>query len=202
MLLDVPLPSRSAVQLLARIRNEYTHGRLPVLVVTTSARADAKLLAAADDVVFQPIGAAELRLRITNAVSADRSPGAAPRPEVPEVLRLPDAALHDSKSGRIDAKRIAEYLDVPLKAVSSAIGREYKTVFKTPAAPALQSALDPIARTLRALQRYFDRRQESLAWLNTPNPELDSGRPLDLLLHGQADVVADMLEGALAGVTT
>ena len=35
-----------------------------------------------------------------------------------------------------------------------------------------------------------------------PNAELDDKRPKDLLLDGRAEVIADMLEGALAGVTS
>ena len=51
--------------------------------------------------------------------------------------------LHDPESGRLDARRIAEYLDIPLRALADALGKKYTTVHKTPAAPSLQPDLRP-----------------------------------------------------------
>jgi hypothetical protein len=108
---------------------------------------------------------------------------------------------HTVDMKRIDARKLALYLGLSLASLANAIGKDYKAVFKTPASKSLQPALAPIHRTVAALDRYFDRREESLAWLNTANPELGAKRPKGLLLEGKAEIVADMLEGALAGVT-
>jgi hypothetical protein len=109
-------------------------------------------------------------------------------------------ALHDLRSGRIDAKLVAAYLDVPLSTLARAVGKDYKAVFKSPGSAALQPGLAPIHRTVVAMERIFGSRSSALAWLNSPNGELDGRTPLSVVMAGRAEVVADMLEGTLAGV--
>jgi putative PIN family toxin of toxin-antitoxin system len=126
---------------------------------------------------------------VREAVAAYARPRSAPAP-----------SLHDPASGRIDAKRLAAYLDVPLSALARAAGKDYKAVFKSPASAPLQPRLAPIHRTVVALERILGSRSRALAWLNSPNGELDGKTPLSLVMAGKAEVVADMLEGTLAGV--
>ncbi len=110
-------------------------------------------------------------------------------------------ALHDPRSGRIDAKLVAAYLDVPLSALARAVGKEYKAVFKSPASAPLQPRLAPIHRTVVAAERIFSgSRSRVVAWMNSPNGELDGRTPLSVVMAGRAEVVADMLDGLLAGV--
>jgi hypothetical protein len=156
----------------------------------------------AADVVVEPYEAAELRMRVDRTVSSLRPTAVIDPPSATTGAARPRLIeLHDSATGRIDARKLARYLGIPLTSLANAIDKDYKAVFKTPASESLQPALAPIHRTVVALDRYFDRRDESLAWLNTANPELGAKRPKDLLLDGKAEIVADMLEGALAGVT-
>ena len=112
----------------------------------------------------------------------------------------PAPSLHDPRTRRIDAKRLATYLDVPLSALARAAGKDYKAVFKSPASAPLQPRLAPVHRTVVALERILGSRSRALAWLNSPNGELDGKTPLALVMAGKAEVVADMLEGTLAGV--
>ena len=110
-------------------------------------------------------------------------------------------ALHDPRSGRIDAKLVAAYLDVPLSALARALGKDYKAVFKSPASAPLQPRLAPIHRTVVAAERIFGgSRRRAVAWMNSPNGELDGRTPLSFIMSGRAEVVADMLDGLLAGV--
>jgi hypothetical protein len=109
-------------------------------------------------------------------------------------------SLHDPASGRIDAKLVAAYLDVRLSALARAVGKDYKAVFKSPASAPLQPSLAPIHRTVVAMERIFGNRSSARAWLNSPNGELDGRTPLSVVMAGRAEVVADMLEGTLAGV--
>ena len=109
-------------------------------------------------------------------------------------------ALHDPGSGRIDARRLAEYLDVPLAALARAVGKDYKAVFKSPASAPLQPRLAPIHRTVVATERVFSDRTSALAWLNSPNGEFGGKTPLSLVMSGKAEAVADLVEGTLAGV--
>ena len=112
----------------------------------------------------------------------------------------PAPSLHDPRTHRIDARRLASYLDVPLSALARALGKDYKAVFKTPASAPLQARLAPIHSTVIALDRALGGRTHSLAWLNSPNGELDGRTPLSIFLAGRAEVVAHMVEGTMAGV--
>jgi uncharacterized protein (DUF2384 family) len=108
--------------------------------------------------------------------------------------------LHDAESGRIDAKKLAHYLGVPLAALSRAVGKQYKAAFKSPTSAGLHAALAPVHRAVVALHRVYDDRKHELVWLQTPHPDLDDTAPMQLILSGKAEVVADLLEGALAGI--
>ena len=220
IVLDVSMPSASGREIFNRLRRHFPE--TPVILEMTTMRMgrSMNLMRLADDVVVEPYEPAELRMRVDSALAARarlaRPPlvaelhdPAEPRMRVDAAVaaraRLPlpplAAELHDPATGRIDAKKLADYLGIPLASLANAIGKEYKAVFKTPASEPLQSALAPIHRTVMVLHRYFGGRKKSLAWLNTANPELEAKRPKDLVLEGKAEIVADMLEGALAGVT-
>lgn len=194
VILDMTRPKPEDASVVRRIREQAPHLKVVFLANVESLARRPGLGRAADEVVLQPFAPAELRFRVERAVQ--HTPGPYSKPP------LLVADLHDRKTGRIDAKRLAEYLALPLSALARAVGRDYKGVFKTPASESLQPVLEPIHRTAVALHRYFRHRRETLAWLNTPNPELDGQRPRDLVLEGKAEVIADMLEASLAGVVT
>jgi hypothetical protein len=112
------------------------------------------------------------------------------------------AELHCPESGRLDARRIAEYLNVPLTQVARALGVKYQTLYKTPDGPAVQPSLFAIKRVLDILVRVIGERATILAWLNTPHPDLGGRTALAMILEGYADAVAELLEDAMAGMLT
>ena len=116
------------------------------------------------------------------------------------VPAIPLQQLNDPVTGRLDAARVADYLSVPLKQLSETLGRNYSTVHKTPTAPAIQETLRSIKRSLVILEDVLGSRSSALAWLNSPNPDLGQRTPIDVLLEGHAQVIEDMLEGALEGI--
>ncbi len=126
------------------------------------------------------------------------SPVAPRAPEVPQPIKN----LHDPASGRLDAKRIAEYLDISLTDLASAMDEDYKALHKTPAKKAVQPQLAPIARALQILLQLYGSRKDVLAWLNTAHPQLARRTSMSLILEGKATVVLDMLEAALDGLPT
>jgi len=140
--------------------------------------------------------AADVEARINRLASSVREAVAAYAPSGPSLV----AELHDPESGRIDARRLASYLDVPLSALSRVIGKQYKAVFKSPSSGVLQARLAPLHRLVVALQRLFGERSRVLVWLNSPNAELGGVAPIGLVMEGRAEVVADLVEGTLAGV--
>jgi hypothetical protein len=115
-------------------------------------------------------------------------------------LDVPLTELHDPRSGRIDAGRVADFLGVALPKVAAAVGASYGAVHKTPAAPSLQKGLGPMKRSLALLSRATRNRREARAWLNTPHPDLGEKTPLDVILEGHADAVVTLLENAMAGL--
>ena len=116
----------------------------------------------------------------------------------PVIVSLQE--LHDPETGRLDASQFAEYLKIPLKQLTQALGKSYGAVHKTPSAPDLQPRLRSLKRSLEILEQVFPSRATVLAWLNNPHPDLGRRTPLEVILQGYPDAVEDMLEAALIGL--
>jgi hypothetical protein len=117
--------------------------------------------------------------------------------EVPEVI-LPE--LHDAKTGRIDAQKVADFLGVPLKQLSEGLGLNYKAVHRSPSAAGFQHVLRPVKRSLELLHEFLGSAAAIRAWLNTPHPDLDGTSALETILEGKAGAVTLILENAWNGV--
>jgi len=115
------------------------------------------------------------------------------------VLSLPLPELHDPESGRIDARRIADYLHIPLVQLAPTLGRKYTTLHKTPDALAVQPDLASIKRTLEILAQVFGSPGTVRAWLNSRHPDLGGRTALSVILEGHAPIVEQMLEDAVVG---
>jgi len=124
-------------------------------------------------------------------------PRPAPAPS-PWAALLPE--LHNPASGRLDARRIAAWLGLPLKTLAPSLERAYATVHKTPDAPGLQPGLRVYLRIASALTHLAGSQAGAQVWLNAPNPDLDGAVPLALLQEGHAETIAQLLEDALAGM--
>lgn len=110
--------------------------------------------------------------------------------------------LHDSRSGRIDAHRLADWFGLPLKALARALGRGYTTIHRTPASRAVQDELRVYLRIASALHRLVGSDVAARVWLNAPNPDLGSEMPRTLMERSlsDAEVVAELLEDSLLGM--
>jgi CheY-like chemotaxis protein len=195
----------------------------PVLITVDKAKAalavrDADVNVA--DLLLKPFAEPELAFRIDRCIRAGRRARSAavryaadrgellvspPMMSLAEPVSVPSpgpspSGLRDPNNGRLDAKRVADYLDVSLKQLADALGENYKAIHKTPSKAALQPKLLPIERTVSILDERFGGRGRARAWLNTPHPVLDGRTGLDLILAGHATVVSDMLEAAEAGL--
>jgi uncharacterized protein (DUF2384 family) len=109
------------------------------------------------------------------------------------------AELHDPKSGRLDARRIAAYLGISLSSLAAATGRSVAAIHKAPAADSLQQALAPVALTISLLSEILESKEQVRTWLHSPHPDLGNQIPMKLILDGHAGAVADMLASAMAG---
>ena len=107
--------------------------------------------------------------------------------------------LCDERSGRLDAKRIAQRLGVSVNRLAPATGVSQQALSKRPDSPRAQKGLAFIARVLAALDELHPAAGAKM-WLNTPRFRLGDAAPLELILQGRADAVARMLERALEGI--
>ena len=116
------------------------------------------------------------------------------------TLLLPLVDLFDPESGRLDAQRIAAYIGIPLAYLAAALGKNYRAVHKTPAAPTLQAGLAPVKRALDILAELGFDRDATRAWFNNPLPQFASETPAHLLRHGRAPALTALLEDIRAGL--
>jgi hypothetical protein len=121
-------------------------------------------------------------------------------PTSPQSAFLPE--LHDPRSGRIDARRLADRFGLPLTTLARTLGREYTTIHRTPASRAIQDGLRIYLRIASALHRLVGSDAAARVWLNAPNPDLDSEMPRILMERSlrDAEVVAELLEDSLLGM--
>ena len=115
-------------------------------------------------------------------------------------MRVVLPELHDEKTGRVDAQKLADYMGVPLKRLADGLGLPYKTIHRNPAAEAFQGVLKPVKRSLDILDDFFRKPELVRVWLNTPHPDLDGSTALETILKNRAEAVRIILENALAGV--
>jgi CheY-like chemotaxis protein len=118
----------------------------------------------------------------------------------PPKLSLSTAAeLHNPRSGRLDAGRVAEFFGLAPARLAKILGRSPQALHKTPDAESLQEHLAVFARIATSLLSAFKGREGARIWLNSPHPDLDETRPIELLKKKKPDVVAELLEDALLG---
>jgi hypothetical protein len=108
--------------------------------------------------------------------------------------------LHDKATGRIDARKVAVYMGVPLKRLAEDLQLNYKAMHRNPSAEAFQSVLKPIKRSLEILHEFFNKPETIRVWLNTPHPDLDGSTALEMIFAGNSTAVLRILENAAAGV--
>jgi hypothetical protein len=120
----------------------------------------------------------------------------------PRLLRRPLRVvlpeLH-ATSGRIDARKIAEFLDIKLTELCKGLDLNYSAVHKSSDSVNIQSALQPVKRSLEILQDLFENRDTIRAWLNVSHPELGM-TPLEAILSKKSEALQGMLENALEGI--
>ena len=155
------------------------------------------------DFIVEAEDAGELRLRANRLLARGKARGLedAVKPSSPtrlEALRHTVPQLH-AQNGRLDARAVSTLYGVSLAALARALGRSEQTVHKTPTAHTIQPTLRLYERVAAMLLRLTGSEIGLRAWLNASNPELEEEAPLTLLLNGEGEVVADLLEDVLCG---
>ncbi len=147
----------------------------------------------------------ELRLRANRLLARGsghgnglQSPESATASPPPDVLRHTVLRLH-AADGRLDARAVSALYGISLAALARAIGRSEQAVHKTPTAASIQSALSVYERIAAMLLRLTGSETGLRAWMQASNPELEDELPMTLLLNGEGQVVAELLEDVSRG---
>ena len=189
ILLDVVMPGQNGTGVLEMVRGSAGH--VPVVMMCTKKSIPGEIPAGAADCIAKPFEARELVMRVRRALEAAR--------RVP-VLEVSSRELHDPESGRIDAKRVAEFLGVPLAQLAPTLGVNYPALHKTPDTAAVQPGLRPIKQSIDLVSRITLSQSDARAWLNSPHPDLGGKTPIEVILAGQAGAIVTMLGNAMAGI--
>ena len=147
------------------------------------------------DVLRTPFTDPELKIRL-DCLSV-MQPTISFWPSVPGTEAPED--LHDPKTGRIDAKKIAEAFGMSLRALAAALKRKPQSISKTPAAESLQEDLSHYRRSYEILRSLLGNATAVRVWLNSPQPDLAGQRPISLIEQGEAESVRSFLEILYAG---
>lgn len=193
VLLDLAMPQVDGAKMIRALRESGSD--VPVVVMTARHDVDGAIAAikqGAADYIVKPFRENDLLARVHLALGGAR--------ETTATLDVPLRELHDRSTGRIDARKLAAFLAIPLAQLAAALDALPATVHKSPAAPGLQKGLQPIKRAVDLVSRVTRHPADARAWLNNPHPDLDGRTPLDVILDGRADAVATLLENAAAGI--
>jgi len=107
--------------------------------------------------------------------------------------------LRNHQTGRLDATRVSRVFGIPINRLAGSLGVGAGAVYKTPDSPALQAGLLLYERIARSLLSLVGSEEGLRIWLNTPEIDLDSAIPRDLLMNGEGEVVANLLEDMESG---
>jgi CheY-like chemotaxis protein len=208
VILEVKTPSTHGLSLLREIKSHVPE--VPVLVVTStinSTQAHKVIRDGAEDCVVRGSEGPFLARRVYRLLEFGGrvgGPHAMGRPAAERRgdlhVALPE--LHETSTGRLDAEKIADFLEVPLSKLAAGLGANYAAVHKTPAADSLQDKLIPIKRSLEILATVLGDRRTILRWLNSPHPDLGTRTPMQVILDGHVGAVRTILENAIAGTPT
>jgi DNA-binding response OmpR family regulator len=196
VILDLETPEGNGFELLKQLRD--AHQNVAVMVLAERGRTGdipKALKLGAREYVVKPIDRNELKERVRRVIAGTRAPIPA---TVSIKVWLPE--LHDPQTGRIAADKVAEHMSVPLKQLAQAVGANYTTVHKTPAAESLQGTLKPVKRSLEILHELIRDPMAERAWLNSSHPDLGMRTPLQVILEGNAEALSTILENALEGI--
>jgi uncharacterized protein (DUF2384 family) len=120
------------------------------------------------------------------------------RANAADLLKVITPEFRDVQSGRLDARRIAEDMEMSLAALARASGASQQTLSARPDSPAAQAGLLPVARLASVLNHLFLPEQKRV-WLQTPHPRFGDRSPMQAIEEGEAELVLLSVESARDG---
>jgi hypothetical protein len=107
--------------------------------------------------------------------------------------------LFDPKTSRLDAKLVAQALDLPFAQIARALDVSPAQIQRDPSGWSLQESLGKIAFCYSTLKRVLGTREQARVWLNAPHPDLGARSPISLIKDRKTDIIVSLLQNALAG---
>jgi uncharacterized protein (DUF2384 family) len=118
---------------------------------------------------------------------------------MPNVLSHTTPEVFSPETGRVDALRLAEYLQLRTTDMAEITGYSGRYLRKDPDAPSFQETLKKTIFIINGLLDLTGDKRQVLIWLNAPHPALDNEAPLDLMRSNELDVVVDLVDDMLTG---
>lgn len=113
------------------------------------------------------------------------------------MTRLLDHALtpaRNPQSGRLDAKRLGDYLGLNVTDIARILRRDPSGLRKRPDSETLQAPMTEIERLAVRVRDLTGDEGYTRMWFHTPNPALSGTTPLRHLEHGSARELHALLD--------
>ena len=114
------------------------------------------------------------------------------------ALTVPSIDLYDD-SGRVDLSAVAEYVKEPVTHFTGMVGMSESGLRKNPTSEKAQVAGRRFVRILDKLEHELGGKKIALAWLKTPNAELEERSAFELILDGEFEPVEGLIESIATG---
>jgi len=149
------------------------------------------------ELVSSPAHAPELQHRIIRLLGQAKRTAAVP---AGQSLTNTVQELRSPKSGKLDARLIADAFGLTLADLARTMDKKLQTVHQTPDSTSLQKLLYPYERIASAVKYTTGSIQPALKiWLNAPNPTMPNNIPVDLIKKGHVEQLADLWDDTLLG---
>jgi len=93
--------------------------------------------------------------------------------------------------GRVDARHLADAMDITITQLAAILGTKPKRLSESPTSRKIQEAATRIVEMMDDLADFLQERRFAVYWLRTPRVELGDQSPLDWLMKGKLEEIRD-----------
>ena len=93
--------------------------------------------------------------------------------------------------GRIDARRLADVMDITITQLAAILGTKPKTLSESPTSRKIQASATRVVEMMDDLVSFLQERRFAVYWLRTQRAELGDLSPLDWLVKGKLEEIRD-----------
>jgi len=112
---------------------------------------------------------------------------------MPIVLERPRPFDADvvTDDGRVDARRLAAAIDIPLAQLAQVLNVKAKSLTDSPKSRKIQEPAIRLVAMMNDLAEYLQEKRFARYWLRTPQPDLGDRTALDWLTEGKLEEIRD-----------